>query len=260
MKRYLHLYKTYFTFALVNSMAYPADFITWSVIDTMWAVVNIGFFKVLLLNIPDIHGWTFSQLVIPLGIYSLLNAFIWGVFYGNMKELSKSINRGTLDLVLTKPVSSQFIVSVRSISFNLFPSVLIGVFLLGYGFIINHLHPINLVFLPLILISSVLIFYSLYFFSTTLTFWTNRLQNISEFMPQIADAARYPTDIFPVAVRFILTYIIPLGLLAIFPAKILLSSYSPAFILIPLFIGVFLLYFSHLFWHFALRFYSSASS
>jgi ABC-2 type transport system permease protein len=177
-----------------------------------------------------------------------------------MKELSKSINRGTLDLVLTKPVSAQFVVTVRRISLNLFPSVLMGVFLIGYGFYINHLHPINLVFLPLILISSVLIFYTLYFISTTMTFWTNRLQNISEFMPQIADAARYPTDIFPVVMRFILTFIIPLGLLAIFPAKILLSWYSPVFILIPLFVGVCLLYLSHLFWHFALRFYSSASS
>lgn len=241
-------------------MAYPADFIAWSVIDTLWAVVNIGFFKILLLNMPNIQGWTFSQLVIPLGIYSLLNAFIWGAFYSNMKELARSINRGTLDLVLTKPVSAQFIVSVRSIGLNLFPSVLIGVFLIGYGFYINHLHSINLIFLPFILFSSILIFYSLYFISTTLTFWANRLQNISELLPQAADVARYPTDMFPVIIRFILTFIIPLGLLAIFPAKILLSWSSPVFILVPLFVGVCLLYLSHLFWHFALRFYSSASS
>ena len=260
MKRYLYLYKIYFSFALVSNMAYPTDFIFWTVIDTFWAVINIGFFRILLINIPNIHGWTFSQLVIPLGIYSLLNAFIWGAFYGNMKELARGINKGTLDLVLTKPVSSQFIVSVRSIGLSLFPSTVIGIFLIGYGFYVNQLHWINLVFLPFIMFSSVLIFYSLYFISTTLAFWANRLQNISELMPNASDIARYPTEMFPAVVRFILTFIIPLGLLAIFPAKIILNIYSPILILFPLALGVILLYLSHLFWHFALRRYSSASS
>jgi len=260
MKRYFHLYKIYFTFALVSNMAYPTDFITWSVIDTLWAIINIGFFRVLLLNIPNIQGWTFSQLLIPLGLYSLLNAFIWGAFYGNMKELARSINKGTLDLVLTKPVSSQFIVSVRSVGLSLFPSTVIGLFLVSYGFYANQLHWLNLVFLPFIITSSVLIFYSLYFISTTLAFWVNRLQNISELMPNASDVARYPTEMFPVLIRFILTFIIPIGLLAIFPAKILLNIYSPIFILFPLTLGVALLYLSHLFWHFALRRYSSASS
>jgi ABC-2 type transport system permease protein len=241
-------------------MAYPTDFIAWSVIDTLWAIINIGFFRVLLLNIPDIHGWTFTQLVIPLGLYSLLNAFIWGAFYGNMKELARSINKGTLDLVLTKPVSSQFIVSVRSIGLSLFPSIIIGIFLVGYGFNINHLHWAYLLFLPFILISSVMIFYSLYFISTILAFWVNRLQNICELLPQAADVARYPTDIFPVIIRFILTFIFPLGLLAIFPAKVLLNIYPSALILFPLVLGIVLLYLSRLFWNFALRRYSSASS
>ena len=121
-------------------MSYPADFSLWSVIDLLWAVVNIGFFKVLLLNIPSIKGWSFEQLVIPLGLYNLLNAFIWGLFYPNMNEVVRGINRGDLDLVLTKPVSSQFMVSFKNVGISLFPSILTGIFFINpaeysYGYV-----------------------------------------------------------------------------------------------------------------------------
>jgi ABC-2 type transport system permease protein len=105
-----------------------------------------------------------------------------------------------------------------------------------------------------------MIFYSLYFTSVTSVFWTNRLNNIADFLPNIADVAKYPPEIFPVVIRFILTFIIPISLLAIFPAKIMLSIYAPIYLMIPLLIAVLFMYLSHLFWVFALSRYSSASS
>jgi ABC-2 type transport system permease protein len=260
MKRYFHLYRIFFKFALIASMAYPVDFVTWSVIDFLWTFINIGFFRVLLLNIPTISGWTFNELTLPLGIYSLLNAFIWGAFYGNMKNLARGVNRGTLDLVLTKPVSGQFMVSVKEIGIGLFPSLLTGIFLVGYGFYVNHLPALVLLILPFILASAIAIFYSLYFISTTLAFFTNRLSNIAEFMPQAADTAKYPTEIFPTVVRFVMTFILPLGLIAIVPSRVLLSKVTPFYLLLPLSAAVILLWLSHRFWLFALSRYSSASS
>jgi ABC-2 type transport system permease protein len=260
MRRYLHLYKTFFTYSLIKNMAYPADFVIWGVIDLFWSVINIVFFKVLLLNIPTISGWTFNQLTIPLGLFSLLNAFIWGAFYGNMKNLARGVNRGDLDLILTKPVSSQFIVSTREVGLSLFPSWLTGIFILGYGFYVNRLPFLVLLLIPLILFSAVAIFYSLYFVSTTFVFWTNRLNNIAELMPNMADVAKYPTEIFPLVIRFILTFIIPLGLLAIVPAKVMLSVSSPLYLGVPVLVGIVLVYLSRRFWLFALSRYSSASS
>ncbi len=260
MRRYLHLSKTFLQFALISSMAYPADFLTWAAIDFVWAFVNIGFFRILLLNVPRISGWTFDELVLPLGLFSLLNAFIWGTFYGNMKNLAKGVNRGDLDFIVIKPVSGQFFVSVKEVSVSLFPSVIVGIFLLIYGFYINHLNLISLLYLPVIIFSSLLIIYSLYFISVLPVFWTSRLSNISELMPQLADTARYPTQIFPVFMRFILTFIIPLGLLVIFPGQILLSRFRPINLLYPLLAGIILLYISHRLWRLALRHYSSASS
>jgi len=241
-------------------MSYPADFSLWSVIDLLWAVVNIGFFKVLLLNIPSIKGWSFEQLVIPLGLYNLLNAFIWGLFYPNMNEVVRGINRGDLDLVLTKPVSSQFMVSFKNVGISLFPSILTGIFLLWYGFSVNHIPIFKMIMIFPILISSIVIFYSLYFISVSFSFWVGRLSNAHELLPNAADTAKYPLEIFPAFIRFILTFIIPLGLLAIFPGKLLLSLVNPVYLLFPLFVAVFLLLLSHRFWNFALRHYSSASS
>jgi ABC-2 type transport system permease protein len=241
-------------------MAYPTDFIIWGIIDLFWSVINIGFFRILLLNIPSISGWTFNQLTIPLGLFSLLNSFIWGAFYGNMKDLAQGVNRGELDFDLIKPVSVQFMVSTRYIGLSLFPSWLTGTFLLAYGFYINHLPLVMILLIPFILISSVTIFYSLYFISTLLVFWTSRLSNIADLLPNVADVAKYPTEIFPVFVRFILTFVVPISLMAIIPAKIMLSIFSPFFLLVPLTVAVILLFLSHRFWLFAVSRYSSASS
>jgi ABC-2 type transport system permease protein len=260
MRRYFHLYRSFFRFSLVSALAYPVDFIAWTIIDLFWAVINTLFYKVLLLNMTGIAGWNFHQLSIPLGLYFLLNTFIWGFFYGNMRNLVFGINKGDLDLVLTKPVSSQFMVSVKSIGLNMFPSLLVGIFLTVYGFQANHLSLIKLLFVPFILLISIIIFYSLYFISCTFSLWANRLANIPELMPNFADVAKMPTSIFPPVLRFLFTFILPLAMLAIFPAKVLLGWLQPLYLAIPLTISAILLYLSHLFWHFSLRHYSGASS
>lgn len=260
MKHYWRLYKSFFRFSLMSGMAYPTDFIIWSVIDFLWAIINTVFYKVLLLNLPAVAGWTFQELTLPIGLYFLLNTFIWGAFYPNMKNLALGINKGDLDLVLTKPVSSQFMVSVKSVSISLFPSLLVGIFLTGYGFSVNHLPLANVFWIPIILLSSVIIFYSLYFISCTFDLWTNRLSNVAEFMPQFADIAKMPTDIFPPILRFILSFIIPLAMLAIWPSKVLLGSLQPIFLAVPFTISAVLLFLSHRFWNYSLLKYSSASS
>lgn len=260
MKRYFAIFKTLFRFSIITNMAYPTDFIIWALIDSLWAAINIGFFRILLFNIPNISGWSFDQLTIPLGIFSLVNAFIWGLFYGNMKDLASSINKGNLDMVLTKPVSSQFLVSIRNISISLFPSVLIGIFLLYHGFIRNNLPIIYILFIPLILISSVIIFYSIYFISTCFAFWANRLNNIAELATHLSDLGRYPLEIYPQVVRFVLTFIIPFGMLAIHPSKVLLSLINPFSIFTPLIISLVLLILSTKMWNYSLKHYSSASS
>src|SRR3989338_11285839 len=98
MKRYLRLYRQTFRLSLIYAMAYPNDFLTWAVVDIIWAVVHIGFFRILLFAIPEISGWTFATLSLPLGILYFLNAVIWGLLWPNMSKIPRDVNKGDFDM------------------------------------------------------------------------------------------------------------------------------------------------------------------
>lgn len=261
MKKYFRLYGHFSKFAVMKNLAYPDDFITWSVVDILWSVVNLGFYRILLLNIPVISGWNFDQLILPIGLIHLLSAFIWGLMYGNMVEIPKDVNKGTLDLYLTKPVNNQFLVSTRYVGLNLIPTFCIGIFLTWYGLVVNHVLSWASVLLVLISLgSAVIISYSVWFMTITLAFWVNRLQNIAEVFPHSLDIAKYPVSIYPPLARYIFVFVIPFAFLGFVPAEIILGRSSWLTIFLPVLTASVLLFLSHRFWNFALRRYSSASS
>ncbi len=261
MKRYFRLYRQTFRLSLIYAMAYPNDFLTWAVVDIVWAVVNIGFFRILLFAIPEISGWTFTTLSLPLGILYFLNAVIWGLLWPNMIKIPRDVNKGDFDMFLTKPVNSQFLVSTRYISLNLLPSVVAGTLLLAYGLNVNRLRPETLLIIPISLVSASVISYAIWFITTTLVFWFNRLLNVANIFPHSVDIARYPVTIYQSPlIRFLFTFILPFALLGFLPAEVMLGRKSPLMLLLPIFLAAILLYLSHKFWNFSLRRYQSASS
>ncbi len=261
MRRYLSLYRYVLKFALLKNLAYPQDFVIWAAIDLLWSAVNLGFFKILLLRVPSISGWSFEQLAIILGLVHVLSAFVWGAMYGNMKELAKDINRGNLDLYLTKPANSQFLASTKSISLNLIPTLLIGLFLVYYGLALNaKLDGFSLAIVAATVLASVVISYAMWFITVTVAMWFGRLVNVAELFPHSLDIARYPLDIYPPVAKSALTFLIPLGVVGFLPAEILLGRTAWYYIFIPLVLAGVFLWLSHRFWNFALRHYTSASS
>ncbi|MEK6896971.1 MAG: ABC-2 family transporter protein, partial [Nanoarchaeota archaeon] len=168
MKKYLKLYGHTFRLAIMKNMAYPQDFIVWLIVDILWSVINLVFFKIILLSVPTISGWTFERLILPLGFIQILNAFIWGLMYGNMKEIPNDVNKGNLDLYLSKPANSQFLVSTRYLGLNLISSFLIGIFLVWYGLSINNVLSIfNVTIVLVATCASVIISYSIWFMIVT---------------------------------------------------------------------------------------------
>lgn len=244
----------------MRALAYPQGFWTWAVVDVVWAIVHIGFFRVLLFAIPEISGWTFDMLTIPLGILYLLNVVIWGFLWDNMRQIPRDINRGDLDMYLVKPANSQFMVSTRSVGLYLFPSLLAAGFLLVYGFRANHLGVGGLLVIPVAFIAGSVISYAVWFMTVTLAFWFNRLLNVANVFPHSVDVARYPVAVFHPFIQFLFTYIVPFALMGFLPAEVMLGRKSPIVLLLPLALAAILLYLSHKFWNFSLKRYSSASS
>jgi ABC-2 type transport system permease protein len=94
----------------------------------------------------------------------------------------------------------------------------------------------------------------------TLSFWLVRIDNLSALTDTVVFVGRYPPDIFPRVLNFGLTFVLPLAFIAAVPTKALLGTLGPGMVAAGLAIAAGFLLAAALFWRYAARAYTSASS
>src|SRR5690606_22514414 len=110
-------------------------------------------------------------------------------------------------------------------------------------------------------LSSVAILYSLWFLMATTTVWFVQIYNVTEVLRALLDAGRFPIDAFPAgAYRFVFTFVVPVAFMTSVPARALLGSIGSEWLLGAAGLALGLLLATRLFFKFALRYYTSASS
>lgn len=135
MRRYFRLLRIFWGNTLATELEYRAAF--WanaglSLFWLGWAALGTGaFFRFS----PSIRGWTYDELLVLLGIFFALNGFRQAVIGPNLAKMSEYVRMGTLDFLLTKPVSSQFMVSLRHVGVYNWLDPLLGLGLVTVGLV-----------------------------------------------------------------------------------------------------------------------------
>ena len=96
--------------------------------------------------------------------------------------------------------------------------------------------------------------------TVTTVFYFGRLNNMVNLFPEIFNIAQFPKNAFPIFIQVIITFVIPVGIIAYTPAQIVMGRVLWWEIWLPIILAVGFLYLSHRFWNFALKSYTSASS
>jgi len=263
MTKYFHYLLIYFKYSFIRLLEYRFDFVTRFVTSILSAFLGFLSINFLYNNIPQIVGWNRAQLYLLTGTYNLVWGLFFGLFIHNLPQITKLVNRGELDLVLTKPINSQFLVSFRNrVEYSEISVFLSGLFIFTYGLnqLNLHLSLWQVLLYSLLILNSVVLCYSLWLINMTTAFWFGRLHELHEVFLSVFNINKYPTAIFSPVLRTIFTYFLPLAVLVFFPTQFLLNTLNPLFIGYSIFISLFFLFLSTRFWHFALRHYSSASS
>ncbi len=213
-------------------------------------------------NGNNLGGWTWNASLTVLGVYTLLEGFTTCILQPNLSRIVSHIQQGTLDFILLKPFNSQLWVSFRIFSPWGLPSVVSGIILISIGIhSSNEVLSFNSFLICfLMLISSILILYSLWFVIASTSIWFVRVWNANEVLRSTLVAGRYPLSAYPDSLRRFFTFIIPIGFLTTVPAQAAMNSVSIGVILASCAFALLLLWISNRFWLFALRFYTSASS
>ena len=196
------------------------------------------------------------------GSFLIVRGFCAGVYQPNMQKLSELVNKGELDFVLVRPISSQFLVSIRYVNLA---AVMTSV--VGLAYVLIGLERLNLVpgvgavaAYVVTLAMALISVYALWFMSVTLALWTGRINNISSMFDAVLILGRMPSDVYRGAIGLLLTLVIPIGAIATLPSKALLGVLEPAYVPYQVVLAAGLLWASHWFWNYSLRRYTSASS
>ena len=262
MMRYVKVLAVFYKAAILTDLEYRANFLTHillSVLGIAWSVAGVSIF---FLHTDHIGDWSFHEVLIVLGLFQMFIGLVDTLLTPNVQDFTEHLRLGTMDFILTKPLNSQFHSSLRRINIWRLGDTLLGLALIAYAAAQLRVSPsFERVLLFVVLgVCAALILYSLIMLLITSAFWFVQLENVMELLFTFYEAGRFPVNIFPAWVRALLTFVVPIAFVTTVPASVLLGRLTGEFVLFSIGVAAILLTVSVMFWRFAVRHYSSASS
>ncbi|MBW4647757.1 MAG: ABC transporter permease [Kastovskya adunca ATA6-11-RM4] len=260
MIRYLHVLRLFWSTAIAAELEYRINFL----IAALSSLTNLAgsLFGLFLFYRTDYNfeGWSWEEALIVLGIFTTLQGVAATFLVPNLNRIVDQVQQGTLDFVLLKPISSQFWLSSRSISPWGLPDLIFGGVLTIYAGIKLGLEIGDYFVSAIPIFFGIVSLYSLWFILGATSIWFVKIYNVTEVLRGLVEAGRYPIAAYPAAYRFFFTFVVPVAFLTTVPAEAMLGRTQFVWVVGAAALALGLLLASIVFWRFALRFYTSASS
>ncbi len=259
--KYLNIYSAMFRASMISDLEYRANFATRIMTDFFWYFAQITTFEVLYKHTDKIGDWNVQQMRVFLGMLFIADALYMMFLHENIESLSEKVRKGDLDLLLVKPINSQFMLSLQKTTTAYIGNIVMGLAWLFYS--LHNLGDFNylrLLWLIVLIPCGLAVIYATKFAFATAAIIFTKADNILFMWWQFYRLGMRPDSMYFPWVKWILLTIVPVGMIASVPSRALLDPPNYFILLLPLFIAPFFVWASHRLWNFALRFYSSASS
>ncbi|MEK7101356.1 MAG: ABC-2 family transporter protein [Patescibacteria group bacterium] len=214
------------------------------------------FLFLLMSGVKNLGGYSREQIIIFYLVFNLIDT-LGQLLFREVYYFRPLVISGNFDMVLTKPFNPLIRVLLGG------PDLIdTGVFVILVGVLSNfvRLDSFLIFYFVLMLINSLLITAAFYISILAIGILTLSVDHLIMIYRDLSSLMRIPVDIFTNPLRTLLTFIIPIGIMFTFPAKVLFGLLSWQLILFSFLFGVVSLFLSLKFWNYSLRQYQSASS
>ena len=264
VRRYIEIYTIMMRNSLIREMSFKANFLLWMVVEILWFCGQIVFFSIIFGNVDHIGDWTKWEVVLLVGTHQIIAQLFQAFFFVNVANIPELVRTGRLDSLLVLPIDSQFAVSTKQFALDSIVNAALGgvvvcVSLSQLGMVPN---PMSILLYLTALGFGVAVHYSIMLALAAVSFWIVRAQGLVYGYFNLLNIARYPDVIFPRLFRMVFGWVIPVVIIANIPARLLIKSFGQPFpLMLHLVVASTIIFWlSRVFWRFALRHYSSASS
>lgn len=262
LKKYIYLYWAFFRASFTADLEFRLNFALHILSDLCWYLAQIAGFEVIFRQTTHLGGWNVEQMRVFLGLLFVTDALYMIIFSSSVDRFSDKVRRGDLDLLLAKPVSSQFIMSCQRVA-----TASIGNLLFASGWLVWSLSQLQsgtigwkLLWLLLLIPCGLVVMYSSRFsFSVAAVVFTNA-ENLQYLWHQVFRLGTRPDVIYKPWLKYLVLTAVPVGLIASVPARALMEPNNPPLYAWALFVAALCLFATKKFWQYALRNYTSASS
>lgn len=228
IKRYFRLYRVLIKQFFKTLVQSKVDFLMGLFGFFFTQVLGIAFLYLIFDKIPNLNGWTLSQLIfiygfaqIPRGIDHLFTDNIWLVAW-------RMVVNGDFDRYMLRPMNVFFQIICEKLQPDAVGELLIGTILivmsLSKGIVI--VDGMHIVMFIVSVIAGAVIYTSIKLLFASLSFWIKRSGPFLQVAYEMADFAKYPVEIYSKPIQFILTFVVPFAFVAYFPASYFLIQKS----------------------------------
>jgi ABC-2 type transport system permease protein len=258
----LRLLWVFFRLGALNELQYRVHFfiqLLQSLLGLGTALAGLG---VIFSHTNSLGGWHSNQLLAVLGVYFLVGGAINLVIQPSMQRLMEDVRQGTLDFTLTKPRDAQLLISVRQMQIWKLLDIMLGagVLLIALIRLAKAIGPGEATGFVLSLLAGGAIVYSFWLILATCCFWFVRIDNILVIFQSMYEAGRWPVTIYPGALRWALTFLVPVAFAVTVPAEALTGRLTASALLGAAALALALLAASRWFWSVGIRHYTGASA
>jgi len=244
------------------SLAYRADTIINILLNIMWLGWELLSLSIIFNNTTTIGGWGLPELIALLGVFRLVNTMMVALIWPNTEKFNQSIRDGSMDYTILQPANSMFLVTFSRITvWRIWDLILAFVLIVvGINMSGDTITPLHILTFSLLALSGMIVIYSLWIVLIALTFWFTKFDNNVTIMQALMDSGRYPVSVYPVWMRIIVTYIIPIAVATTIPLQALRGDLNLNQIGIFFMVSVVAFIIATRVWKLGLKQYSGASS
>jgi len=232
MKRFFSIYKTCIVTAIARSLTYRLNFVL-SMLITLGFNVFFPLATILIYRAgASFPGWNIYEVLLIQSVFMLSNGLAQIMFNGVFWRTIQHSREGSFEIVLLRPLNPLFFLIASNFDPENFGLIIGGGVL--FAFSIAHTGIASLAavgqFLLLFAGGFAVMAGMQMLMAATVFKWVGN-SRIPEIFDSIMNFGKYPVTIFPQAVKSIVTYVIPVGMIGFFPASALLGQFEPASLL-----------------------------
>lgn len=257
LKKMLTLEWTLFKLSAIADLQVPFNLGLQFLNDILWYSLQIILFESLYLHVNNLGGWGLPEMRVFLGVLFIVDAFQMILFAHNFDVFSEKIVHRDLDLLLLRPVSAQQLMTSQKLQCGY---LLNAVFALSWLLWSLSLLPGGFPWARSLLIFIVVpaalsIFYSTRLIFCTVALLITRAEHFHELYFTFFKMGQRPDRLYGAGIRYFILLVIPVGMIASFPTRVLVDPADSWALPILLVVAAGFLFVANCFWRWSVKRY-----